>query len=134
MGSMNSPNGAYDGLCTTIGGCFDVLASHVSPAASKTIYTPIILFYIENMFHTKSPICYFNITVLHYRCKMQIGPFEEKMDRIIYTNHCLGHICMFNERTRVFTRKVASSDKEINGRSLQNMMQVSFTSYTAPLT
>lgn len=35
---MNSPNGAYGGLCTTIGGCSDVLASHVSPAASKTIY------------------------------------------------------------------------------------------------
>lgn len=39
VGSMNSPNGAYDGFCTTIGGCFDVLASHVSPAASKTIHT-----------------------------------------------------------------------------------------------
>jgi len=38
-GSMNSPNGAYGGLCTMIGGCFDVLASHVSPAASKTIHT-----------------------------------------------------------------------------------------------
>jgi len=36
---MNSPNGAYGEFCTMIGGCFDVLASHVSPAASKTIHT-----------------------------------------------------------------------------------------------
>lgn len=39
VGSMNSPNGVYGELCTTIGGCFDVLASHVSPAASKIIHT-----------------------------------------------------------------------------------------------
>lgn len=47
---MNSPSGVYGGLYTTIGGCFDVLASHVSPAASKTIHTNYMCTLINSMF------------------------------------------------------------------------------------
>lgn len=58
--SMNSPSGVYGGLYTTIGGCFDVLASHVSPAASKTIHINymcilIILCFKVNISHKIVP-------------------------------------------------------------------------------
>lgn len=67
VGSMNSPNGAYGGLCTTIGGCFDVLASHVSPAASKTIHTNYMhtLDFILKIY-VPHKVPYINITALNY--------------------------------------------------------------------
>jgi len=65
-GSMNSPNGAYGGLCTMIGGCFDVLASHVSPAASKTIHTNYMhtLDFILKIYVPHKAPCY--AILIHY--------------------------------------------------------------------
>lgn len=104
VGSMNSPNGAYGELCTTIGGCFDVLASHVSPAASKTIhqlYAHPRLYDLKYVFHTKSHKHYSNTTTLDHTfwflMEMQTALIEEEM---IILAH-IRRVCTFEKYVRI---------------------------------